>query len=66
MLSQPEDAANYPPLLQLYRRQDDRARFHWLLQQLRSHVTRLPLEVSAQLAGFDADADAAHRRMLAA
>ncbi|AXT47045.1 MULTISPECIES: type IV pilus assembly protein FimV [Chromobacterium] len=66
VLSRPEDAANYPPLLQLYRRQDDRARFHWLLQQLRSHVTRLPLEVRAQLAGFDADADAAHRRMLAA
>ncbi|NHR08439.1 hypothetical protein HA052_24925, partial [Chromobacterium haemolyticum] len=66
VLSQPEDAANYPPLLQLYRRQDDRARFQWLLQQLRSHVTRLPLEVSAQLAGFDADANAARRRMLAA
>ncbi|MCS3803631.1 tetratricopeptide (TPR) repeat protein [Chromobacterium alkanivorans] len=66
VLSRPEDAANYPPLLQLYRRQDDRARFQWLLQQLRGHVARLPLEVSAQLAGFDIDAGSARRRMLAA
>lgn len=66
VLSRPEDAANYPPLLQLYRRQDDRARFQWLLRQLRGHVAQLPLEVSAQLAGFDADAGPARRRMLAA
>ncbi|WP_374421142.1 FimV family protein [Chromobacterium sp.] len=66
VLAQPDDAANYPPLLQLYRRQDDPARFQWLLRQLRGHAPRLPLEVSAHLAGFDTEAGPSHRRMLAA
>ncbi|OHX18501.1 hypothetical protein BI343_07150 [Chromobacterium amazonense] len=52
ILCRPDDAALYPPLLQLYERLDDLPRFTWLLRRLKDDGRQPPGEITLTLSAF--------------